>query len=76
MVQAFVLVGYLCLNLSTATKFNARLPFSDSKERKTLHVALHHRGSYQNVLQVSIPAWLPKTDMHFCQADPRVEVDG
>ena len=40
MVQAFVPVGYPCLSCSTTTK-HSPLSYSNSKERKTFHVALH-----------------------------------
>ena len=59
-VQACVPVSYCSLNCSTAA--NTCLSFSDSTERKTLHVALHHHESYR-VLYV----W-------FCQVDPHVEL--
>ena len=63
MVQAFV-TRWLPL-LSTQQLQNACLPFSDSKERKTLHVALHRRVSY-HLLYESILTWLPSGQKLTC----------
>ena len=53
--------------------------FSDSKQRKTLHVALHHCDSYcilSYKFRFHLATNQTETDVHLCQVDLCVEVNG
>ena len=76
MIHPIVSLGYIIR--AAQLLLNTCLPFSDSNEQKTLHMALHHCEkllfikSFGSYLATS----LTEIDMRFCRVDPHVEVDG